>query len=52
MLAQEMAGERRVDEDDLGTGVGEDGLQFLGSQAEIERIDDAPSEKCGMVELQ
>ncbi len=46
-VAREVVGEHRVDEDDLGAGVGEDELQLFPRQAQVQGVDDAcPEEPC------
>ena len=51
-VAGEMFREHRVDEHDLAPGVGQDELQLLASQAQVERVDDAGAEETGVVQLE
>ena len=43
--AQEVTGEERVDEDDLGSRVGKDDLKLLRREAQIEGVDDAAAQR-------
>ena len=52
MFRREVIGEHRVDEHDFGAGVGQDVLQLLACQAQVQWIDDACPEEAGVVELE